>query len=74
MILMGRKSISGSGPNDFLRWIRTQGEKVTIGHAGLGTNTHICAVMLGNALGTKLTYVSYRGSAPVISGHARREH
>jgi tripartite-type tricarboxylate transporter receptor subunit TctC len=67
MVLIGRKSIPGTGPKDFLDWIRTQGAKANFAHGGIGTNSQLCAVMMGNALGFKPTFVAYRGSAPAIT-------
>ena len=67
MVLIGRKSIPGDGPKDFVSWIRTQGAKANFAHGGIGTNSHLCAVMMGNVLGFKPTFVAYRGSAPAIT-------
>lgn len=67
MVLIGRKSIPGTGPKDFVDWIRTQGAKANFAHGGIGTNSHLCAVMMGNVLGFKPTVVAYRGSAPAIT-------
>ena len=67
MVLIGRKSIPGAGPKDYVDWIRTQGAKANFAHGGIGTNSHLCAVMMGNALGFKPTVVAYRGSAPAIT-------
>jgi tripartite-type tricarboxylate transporter receptor subunit TctC len=67
MVLIGRKSIPGAGPKDFVGWIKGQGAKANFAHGGIGTNSHLCAVMMGNALGFKPTFVAYRGSAPAIS-------
>jgi tripartite-type tricarboxylate transporter receptor subunit TctC len=67
MVLIGRKSIPGSGPKHFVDWIRTQGAKANFAHGGIGTNSHLCAVMMGNALGFRPTVVAYRGSAPAIT-------
>ena len=67
MVLIGRKSIPGSSPKDFVDWIRTQGAKANFAHGGIGTNSHLCAVMMGNALGFRPTVVAYRGSAPAIT-------
>jgi tripartite-type tricarboxylate transporter receptor subunit TctC len=67
MLLVGRKSIPGAGPKDFVNWIRTQGAKANFAHGGVGTNSHLCAVMMGNVLGFKPTVVAYRGSAPAIT-------
>jgi tripartite-type tricarboxylate transporter receptor subunit TctC len=67
MVLIGRKSIPGAAPKDFVAWIKAQGEKANFAHGGIGTNSHLCAVMMGNVLGFKPTVVAYRGSAPAIS-------
>jgi tripartite-type tricarboxylate transporter receptor subunit TctC len=67
MVLIGRKSIPGSSPKEYVDWIRTQGAKANFAHGGIGTNSHLCAVMMGNALGFRPTVVAYRGSAPAIT-------
>jgi tripartite-type tricarboxylate transporter receptor subunit TctC len=67
MLLVGRKSIPGTSPKDFVGWIRAQGSKANFAHGGVGTNSHLCAVMMGNVLGFKPTVVAYRGSAPAIT-------
>lgn len=67
MLLVGRKSIPGQGPKDYVGWIKEQGVKANFAHGGIGTNSHLCAVMMGNALGFKPTFVAYRGSNPAIT-------
>ena len=67
MLLVGRKSIPGASPKELVDWIRTQGAKANFAHGGIGTNSHLCAVMMGNVLGFKPTIVAYRGSAPAIT-------
>ena len=67
MLLIGRKSIPGSGPKDHVAWIKQQGAKANFAHGGIGTNSHLCAVMMGDVLGFKPTVVAYRGSAPAIT-------
>jgi tripartite-type tricarboxylate transporter receptor subunit TctC len=66
MVLIGRKSIPGAGPKDHVAWIKAQGDKANFAHGGIGTNSHLCAVMMGNVLGFKPTIVAYRGSGPAI--------
>jgi tripartite-type tricarboxylate transporter receptor subunit TctC len=67
MLLIGRKTIPGSGPKDYVAWIKEQGPKANFAHGGIGSNSHLCAVMMGNVLGFKPTVVAYRGSAPAIT-------
>jgi tripartite-type tricarboxylate transporter receptor subunit TctC len=66
MLLVGRKSIPGNGPKDYVEWIRKQGPNANFAHGGIGSNSHLCAVMMGYVLGFKPTVVAYRGSAPAI--------
>jgi tripartite-type tricarboxylate transporter receptor subunit TctC len=67
MLLVGRKSIPGEQPKDFVAWIKAQGVKANFAHGGIGTNSHLCAVMMGNVLGFQPTFVAYRGSNPAIT-------
>ena len=67
MLLIGRKSIPGANPKELVDWIRAQGAKANFAHGGIGSNSHLCAVMMGNVLGFRPTIVAYRGSAPAIT-------
>ena len=67
MLLVGRKSIPGQDPKDFVAWVKLQGAKANFAHGGIGTNSHLCGVMMGNVLGFKPTFVAYRGSNPAIT-------
>src|SRR5258705_1915418 len=67
MLLVGRKSIPGERPKDFVEWIRLRGANANLAHGGVGTNSHLCGVMMGNVLGFRPTFVAYRGSAPAIT-------
>ena len=67
MVLIGRKSIPGVASQEHVAWIKSQGVKANFAHGGVGTNSHLCAVMMGNALGFKPTFVAYRGSGPAIT-------
>ena len=67
MLLIGRKSIPGAGPKEQVAWIKEQGAKANFAHGGIGTNSHLCAVMMGDVLGFRPTVVAYRGSAPAIT-------
>jgi tripartite-type tricarboxylate transporter receptor subunit TctC len=67
MLLVGRKSIPGQSAKEHVAWIKAQGDKANFAHGGVGTNSHLCGVMMGNVLGFKPTFVAYRGSAPAIN-------
>ena len=67
MLLVGRKTIPGEQPKDYVNWIKAQGAKANFAHGGIGTNSHLCGVMMGNVLAFKPTFVAYRGSNPAIT-------
>jgi tripartite-type tricarboxylate transporter receptor subunit TctC len=67
MLLVGRKSIPGDAPKQYIDWIKSKGSAANFAHGGVGTNSHLCGVMMGNVLGFKPTFVAYRGSAPAIT-------
>ncbi len=67
MLLVGRKTIPGASPKQYVDWIKSKGSDANFAHGGVGTNSHLCAVMMGNVLGFKPTFVAYRGSAPAIT-------
>ena len=67
MLLVGRKSIPGQAPKDFVEWIKSKGAGANFAHGGIGTNSHLCGVMMGNVLGFKPTFAAYRGSNPAIT-------
>jgi tripartite-type tricarboxylate transporter receptor subunit TctC len=50
-----------------LAWLRAQGERANIGHGGLGTSGHLCALQLAQALGIQPTLVTYRGGGPAMN-------
>lgn len=50
-----------------LTWLRAQGERANIGHGGLGTSGHLCALQLAQALGIQPTLVTYRGGGPAMN-------
>jgi tripartite-type tricarboxylate transporter receptor subunit TctC len=67
LVLIARKTLPGATPKEAFAWIKETGAKANVGHGGIGTNSHLCAVLMGNVLGFKPTFVAYRGSAPAIN-------
>jgi tripartite-type tricarboxylate transporter receptor subunit TctC len=47
-------------------YARANQDKLQYGSAGAGSGMHVCAILLDQAMGTKITHVPYRGSAPAL--------
>jgi tripartite-type tricarboxylate transporter receptor subunit TctC len=48
---------------EFVEWARSRPEGVSVGVAGVGTTSHIVAVMVGKHLGINLRVVPYKGTS-----------
>lgn len=67
MVLATRKDYPASTPAELLARLRTDGTRTTFAHAGIGSNAHLCGLLLQQALGIKLTEVAYRGTGPAMN-------
>jgi tripartite-type tricarboxylate transporter receptor subunit TctC len=51
----------------FIAWLKTAGDKASFGSPGAGTLPHMLGVSVARAIGTPMTHVPYRGSAPAMT-------
>jgi tripartite-type tricarboxylate transporter receptor subunit TctC len=66
MMFMARRDFV---PNDFtelVAYARANREKATVAAAGMGSVTHLCAMLFQEALGVPLTIVQYKGGGPAM--------
>lgn len=47
--------------------LKAEGPKINVAHAGIGSGSHLCGMMLTQALNTSFTYVAYRGTGPAMN-------
>jgi tripartite-type tricarboxylate transporter receptor subunit TctC len=67
MVIAGKLALPPVDAKSFFPYAKSQGDKLTIAHAGIGSNAHLCAVLLSQALGAKFTQVAYRGTGPAMN-------
>ena len=65
-VLIVRPNFPGSTLADFVAYAKANQSKMQYGSAGAGSGTHVCAVLLDGAMGTKITHVPYRGAGPAM--------
>ena len=51
---------------DFIAHAKASPQKVKVGNAGFGANSHLTCLYLEHLAGVKLTHVAYRGTAPAM--------
>lgn len=67
MTLLGRKDLPAKDFNALMEYLRTQGDKVNLAHAGLGAVSHLCGMLFRQAVGVNLTTVPFQGTGPAMN-------
>jgi tripartite-type tricarboxylate transporter receptor subunit TctC len=67
MVLVSKKDYPANDAKEILAKLKAEGPKTTLAHAGVGSNSYLCGLLLQQALGSKLTEVAYRGTGPAMT-------
>ena len=65
-VLIVRKDIPTKDFAEFKAYAKANQNKMQYGSAGAGSGSHVCAILLDEAMGTKITHVPYRGAGPAM--------
>ena len=65
-VLITRPNFPVNTLGEFVAYAKTNQARMQYGSAGAGSGTHVCAVLLDAAMGTRITHVPYRGAAPAM--------
>lgn len=66
-VLTSKNDFPASDGKSFLDRLRADGQAVTLAHAGPGTGSHLCALMLMQALDAKPNLVPYRSTSLALN-------
>ncbi|HZE92242.1 MAG TPA: tripartite tricarboxylate transporter substrate-binding protein [Rhizobacter sp.] len=73
MVLVGRPNLKASNVAELIHLIGASNGTTTVGHAGIGSASHLCSLLLQSHLKQTMTGISYKGVAPamndVVAGH-----
>jgi tripartite-type tricarboxylate transporter receptor subunit TctC len=67
MVLIARKDLPPKNLPELLAYIKANKGTLTMGNAGLGAVSHQCGMLFLSAIGTPLTTVPYKGTAPAMN-------
>ena len=67
MVMLSRKTLETKNMAELVAFLKEKGDRATIGFAGVGSNSYVCATVLQNLIGTKLAMVAYRGTGPAMN-------
>lgn len=67
MTLVTKPNVPATDFKSLRTWIDGNKGKLNLGHAGLGSASHLCGLMLQTALKSDMTPIAYGGAAPAIT-------
>ena len=65
-VVVTRLSLPASDLKGLIAWLKANQQKVSAGSAGVGSSTHMGAILFGNLIGVRMAIIPYRGAAPAI--------
>src|SRR5689334_6379153 len=67
MTLVSKNAVAAKDVKELIDWIRAEKGKVTYGHAGIGSASHLCTLVLMRDLKIEMVGVGYRGTGPAMN-------
>ncbi len=67
MTLIGRSTLPANTYPELVKWLEANKGKINLANAGLGAASHLCGLLLQQALKIEMTTVPYKGTAPAMT-------
>jgi tripartite-type tricarboxylate transporter receptor subunit TctC len=67
MTLIAKPDFGPGNIGELIAHLKANKEKVTLANAGLGSVSHLCGMLLQEAVGAQMTTVPYRGTGPAMN-------
>ena len=67
MVIVTRNDFPARNLNEFVSHVKANGPKISLAHAGVGSASHLCGLMMMNALNVKLNEIPYKGTGPALN-------
>jgi tripartite-type tricarboxylate transporter receptor subunit TctC len=67
MVIVTRNEFPAKNLNEFVAYVKANAAKVSLAHAGVGSASHLCGLMMMNALNVKLNEIPYKGTGPALT-------
>lgn len=66
MIIVSSNTLPAKNMKELVEYVHKNKEKVTFASSGMGSATHLCAMLFQQAVGEHVTMVQYKGSGPAL--------
>lgn len=67
MLIVARNEFPARDFAEFVALVKANPQKVSLAHAGVGSASHMCGLMVMSALGVQLNEIPYKGTGPALA-------
>lgn len=67
MLVFSRNEFAPRDLNEFVAYLKANAAKISLAHAGVGSASHLCGLMLMSTLKVKLNEIPYKGTGPALN-------
>ena len=67
MLVLARNEFPAKDINEFVAYVKANPSKISLAHAGVGSASHLCGLMLMSTLKVKLNEIPYKGTGPALN-------
>ena len=67
IVIVAKKDFPANDLTSLIEYLKKQGDKVNMAHAGPGSVSHITGILFDSMVGAKPTFVAYRGTGPALN-------
>jgi len=67
MLIAVRNEFPSKDLNEFVAYVKANAPKISLAHAGVGSASHLCALMMMSTLGVKFNEIPYKGTGPALN-------
>ncbi len=65
LVLVANPAVPAANLKEFISYVKANSGKVSCGHNGVGTGTHLACVQFGRSLGVPINAIAYKGAPQV---------
>jgi tripartite-type tricarboxylate transporter receptor subunit TctC len=67
MVIVARNEFPAKDLNEFVAHVKANPSKVSLAHAGVGSASHLCGLMMMSVLNVQLNEIPYKGTGPALT-------
>lgn len=67
MTIIAKPTMAQTNAKDLIAFVRANRDKINLANAGVGSASHLCGLLLQNAMKTDLTTVPFSGTGPAMT-------